>query len=69
MRKTRSNKNILLMAFVGGVVAVFLFKLYVFTTDKKQSEDSNLLVGVVMLLLATAIIYVVLKVITNRKSS
>jgi len=64
-----SNKTRLVTAFVGGVLCSGLYKLYLYTNDREQYEDSNLLVSVVLVLGATAIIYTILKLISIGKPS
>jgi hypothetical protein len=59
----------LMTALVGGVLCLFLYKSYLYTTDRAQFEDSNALVSGVFVCIATVIIFGILKLIAIRKSS
>lgn len=56
-------------AFVGGVLSLCLYKLYLYTNNREQYDDSNLLVSLVFVLAATACIFLFLKLISIRNSS
>jgi hypothetical protein len=64
-----SNKPRLMIALVGGVLSDGLYKLYLYTNNREQFEDSNLLVSLVFALIAAAFIYLALNLISTIKSS
>jgi len=58
MRTSKSfNKRRLVAAFVGGALLHLMYKFYLYTYDREQFEDSNLLVAAVSVLIAAALIY------------
>ncbi len=63
------NKRRLLAAFAGGVLSHGVFKLYLYINNREQFEDSNALVSLVFVLIATAFIFVILELISVSKSS
>src|SRR5215471_19229488 len=70
MRISKSfNKRRLITAFVGGVLSAGFYKLYVYSNNREQFEDSNMLVSVVFVLIATAAIFLILELISISKSS
>jgi hypothetical protein len=58
-----------LIALVGGILLDGLYKLYLYTNDREQYNDSNLLVSTVMVLIAAGVIYVVLQLASTRNAS
>lgn len=68
MQITKSpNTTKLVAAFIGGVLVAGLYKLYLYTTNRSQFEDSNLLISVVFVLVATAVIFLILKLISGKR--
>lgn len=65
---TDSNKRRWVLALIGGVVCAGLYKLYLYTNDREQFEDSNMLVSLLLIAIPTAVIYVVLKFVSAAKS-
>ena len=63
------NKRKLLIAFVGGVLCNGVYKLYLYTNNREQFEDSNLLVSAVFVLIAAALIFLALELSSITKSS
>lgn len=63
--KLKANSNRLIIAFIGGVICQGLYKLYLYRNDREQFEDSNLLVSVALILIAAALIYIILVVISK----
>lgn len=59
------RKRRLLAAAVGGVLSLGVYRLYLYINNREQFEDSNALVALVFASIATAIIYVILKIISN----
>ncbi|HSX33142.1 MAG TPA: hypothetical protein VLF91_02280 [Candidatus Saccharimonadales bacterium] len=68
-RISSSNKTRLLTAIVGGVLCLGLYKLYLYSTDREQFNDSNLLVSLVFVVVAATGIFLALKLISIRKGS
>ena len=60
MRSTNFSKRRLLIAFIGGILCSILFKVYLYVNDRQQANDSNVLVSVGFVLIATVSIYLVL---------
>lgn len=70
MRISKSlNKRRLLIAFAGGVLCCFFYKLYVYISDRRQFEDSNLLISLVFTLIASACMYLFLSLVSIFTSS
>jgi len=69
MRALKGFNNRLVYSFIGGVLCLGTFKMYVYITDKEQAKDSNLLVAVGFTLIATAGIYLLLRLISIFTSS
>jgi hypothetical protein len=63
------NKRRLVVAFVGGLLCHGLYKLYLYTNNREQFEDSNALVSAVFVCIATAFIFLILNLISISKSS
>jgi len=63
------KKRRLITAFAGAVFSIFLYKAYLYTHDRSQYEDSNLLVSLVFILIAAAFIYLLLSFISIFTSS
>jgi len=64
-----SKKRMLIYAFAGGLVSNLLYKLYLYANNREQFEDSNILVSLVFVLIVTAFIYLILKLVSNTNSS
>jgi hypothetical protein len=56
-------------AFVGGVLCLCFYKLYLYTHNREQLEDSNLLITVVFTLIVAVFIYLFLGLISIFTSS
>ncbi|HEY3831938.1 MAG TPA: hypothetical protein VGO03_06570 [Acidimicrobiia bacterium] len=56
-------------ALVGGVLCLFVFKLYLYAHDRAQYDDSNLLVSAAFVLIAATFIFLVLEVGRSVRSS
>lgn len=65
----RFDKRRLLEAFLGGVLCLLFFKLFLYISNRDQFKDSNALVSVVFVLIAMACIFLILEFISNRNSS
>lgn len=63
MIKLKSFNSRLRYSFIGGVVCAGVFKLYIYVTNREQSNDSNLLVSIVLTLISTVFIYLLLKLL------
>jgi len=61
--KPEGANNRLRYSFIGEVVCVGVFKLYMYVTNRSQSNDSNLLVSIVLTLISTVFIYLLLKLL------
>jgi hypothetical protein len=69
MRSLKSfNKRRLIKAFLGGVLCLCFFKLFLYINNREQFEDSNAFVSLVFLLIATAFILLILELISDRNS-
>ena len=62
-----SAKRRLITALVGGVLCLWLYKLYLLLNNSPERNDSNLLVSLVLALIAAACIYVALKLLSLTK--
>jgi hypothetical protein len=69
MRTFKRLNNRLPYSFIGGVLCLGLFKLYMYTANKEQFEDSNLLVSLAFALIVTAFIYLFLWLMSTLTSS
>lgn len=70
MRKLNGpTRKRFLMAFISGVLLNGIYKIYLYTTDREQFEDSNALVSIVFIVLATLLIFLILELISHRSSS
>ncbi|HEX7963370.1 MAG TPA: hypothetical protein VF466_02150 [Candidatus Saccharimonadales bacterium] len=67
MRKL--NKRRLITALVGGVLCQGLYKLYLYTNNRAQFDDSNVLVSAVFILIAAGFIFLVLELVSAKRSS
>lgn len=56
-------------ALVGGALCLCFYKLYLYINNREQFEDSNALVSLVFACIATAFIYLILKLISTTNSS
>jgi hypothetical protein len=56
-------------ALVAGVLFVCFYKLYLYSHDREQFEDSNLLVSLVFTLIVAGLIYLLLGLISVFSSS
>ncbi len=64
---TTAKRKRLLGSFVGGVILHGFYKLYLYTNDREQFEDSNMLVALVFILLAASVIFIVSGIISRLK--
>ncbi len=55
-------------AFICGFLLLLLYKSYTYISNREQYEDSNLLVTAIILLVATCIFYLLLKISSGLKS-
>lgn len=62
------TKRRFVIALAGGVLCLCFFKLYVYINNREQFEDSNALVSLVFALIAAALIFLVLALISSSKS-
>ena len=58
-----------MIALAGGVVSQGLYKLYLYSNNREQFEDSNLLVSIVFVFIATSFIYLALELASIKSSS
>jgi hypothetical protein len=56
-------------ALAGGVLCLCFYKLYLYTNNREQFEDSNALVSLMSVLIATAFIYLILELISIANPS
>lgn len=49
-----------MMALVGGVVCLCFYKLHMYINNREQFEDSNALVSLAFIFIATAFIFLIL---------
>ena len=64
-----SGKKRLMAALAGGAVTSGLYRLYLYTNDREQFEDSNLLVSAGLIFIAASLIFLVLEIGTIRRLS
>lgn len=70
MRTVRAlKKRRLLAALASGILLQGFYKLYLYTDNRAQFEDSNLLVSVGFILIATSFIFLMLELATISSSS
>jgi hypothetical protein len=70
MRKFKVlNKRRLITALVGGIVSNGLYKLYLYANSREQFEDSNVLVSIVFVFIATSLIFLILGLASIKSSS
>jgi len=67
--KVQNKKRRLMTALVVGVMSVGLYKLYLYSNNREQFEDSNILVSVVFVFIATSFIFLVLGLGSIKSSS
>jgi hypothetical protein len=70
MRKSNHLRMRRLMeSFGGGLLCLGLYKLFLYTNNREQFEDSNALVSLVFALIASVIIFLILEFISDTNSS
>jgi len=69
MKNITQRRKRILMALSGGIICRGLYKLYLYTYSRAQFEDSNVLVSMVFIIIAAAVIYAVLSLISVSKHS
>jgi len=69
MRKFKFNSKRLLVALAGGVMLNGLYKLYLYTNDREQFNDSNALVSAVSVLIAASLIFLFLELASSKNSA